>query len=106
DWHDRLKSLVTENSQQEGQALLIDHDAPPSTGLIPALSSVLQPKDKIENQALAHILGQAGFNGPGVVHSFLAFKLITMCVLGVLGAGIAAACFAADGATIGLAGMS
>jgi tight adherence protein C len=106
DWHDRLKSLVTENAPREAQSLLIDDETAPKTGVIPALSSVLQPKDKIENQALAHILGQAGFNGPGVVHSFLAFKLITMCVLGVLAAGIAAAGFAADGATVGLAGMT
>ena len=103
DWHGRLKTMVTESGPHEGESSLLTPDAPQGR-MLPALSSVLQPKDKIENQALAHLLGQAGFWGPSVVHYFLGAKLISMVMLGLVSASVAA-WYRADTTTVSLAGM-
>ena len=105
DWHDRLKSLVNENRPLEESSLVLTGEDESRPGFFPAISSILQPKDKIENQALAHILGQAGFSGPGVVPCFLGLKVLAMCVLGLIGS-LTAAAYSAETPTITLAGVS
>ena len=104
DWHDRLKTMVTESGPREVQGSLLAPDEPQGR-VVPALSSVLAPKDKIENQALAHLLGQAGFGGPSAVHYFLCVKLITMCLLGLTGAAIAGI-YGGDTTTVSLSGVT
>jgi tight adherence protein C len=103
DWHDRLKSMVNDAMPRDGESLLVPEK--PQGRVLPALSSVLQPKDKIENQALAHLLGQAGFWGPSAVHYFLGAKLGTMCLLSLVGAAVAGLYYGADATSVSLAGM-
>jgi tight adherence protein C len=105
DWQDRLKTMVGQKGAEEAGSLLLATDDRPSSRVLPAIGSILQPKDKIENQAMVHLLAQAGFLSPQALHYFLAAKVLCMALLGAFAASFALA-YGFDSTTVSLATMS
>lgn len=95
DWQDRLKTFVAENAADRGVSPLANDAGEQQlvSKVVPKLSSVLEPKDKIEHQALALNLARAGFSGTGAVAGYLAIKCLLMLAFAVIGGALGAALF-------------
>lgn len=95
DWQDRLKTFVAENAAERGSSPLTEDAGEQQlvSKVVPKLSSVLEPKDRIEHQALALLLARAGFSGTGAVAGYLAIKCLLMLAFGIIGGALGVALF-------------